>query len=174
MVINYHISTYCEKFSLLGLSFTSCVSLYRRRRLDMVLWLTVTPKNTATSCCFHPASKWPMALARSTLDNFTIFTVTDQHVKVSFNPLQFDSVWVTIQFIDDQSCLWVVVHYWQGEILPNFCWTPPLFSGPYLSLLSWYWDIISCIWMGMDKTIKWYNQLIYKPINPPPPPPRPL
>ena len=65
---------------LFGLSCTSCVSLYRSRSLDMVLWLTT--KSTATSRCFHPASKWPMALARSTLDNFTIFT--DQHVCESF------------------------------------------------------------------------------------------
>ena len=54
----------------------------RSRSLDMVLWLT--PKSTATSRFFNPASKWPMALARSKLDNFTIFS--DQHVKVSFNP----------------------------------------------------------------------------------------
>ena len=40
---------------------------------------------------------------------------------------------VAIEFIDDQSCLWAVAHYWHGEILANFCWTPSLFSGPYLS-----------------------------------------
>ena len=30
---------------------------------------------------------------------------------------------VTIEFIDDQSCLWAVAHYWHGDILANFCWT---------------------------------------------------
>ena len=92
---------------LLGLSFTSCVSLYRSRSLDMILRLTL--KSTATSRCFHPASKWPMALDRSTLDNFTIFT--DQYVKVVQN-CKFDSLWVANELIDDQSCLWAVAQYW--------------------------------------------------------------
>ena len=65
-----------------------------------------------------------------------------------------------------QSCLGAVAHYWHREILANLWWTPPLFSGPYLSLWSWYWDTISGIWKGIDTPIKWYNGLIYKPINP--------
>ena len=92
-----------------GLSITSCVSLYRSRSLDMVLWLT--PQNC--------------------------------------------TIWltVTIEFIDDQSCPWAVAHYWHGEILANFCWTPPLFSGSYLLLWSWHWDTISVIWKGIDTPI---------------------
>ena len=34
---------------------------------------TPISNSTVKSCCFYPASKWPMALARSTLDNFTMF-----------------------------------------------------------------------------------------------------
>ena len=56
----YTLSVVIRGLPLLGLSFTSCVSLYRSRSLDMVLWLT--PKSTAKSRCFHQASKWPMAL----------------------------------------------------------------------------------------------------------------
>ena len=39
------------------------------------------------------------------------------------------------------------------EILANVCWTPPLFSGPYLSLWSWYWDTRGGIWKGTDTPI---------------------
>ena len=70
----------------------------------------------------------------------------------------------TIEFIDDQSCLWAVAHYCHREILANLCSTAPLFSGSYLSLWSWYWDTISGIWKGIDTHIKWYNQLIYENI----------
>ena len=52
--------------------------------------------------------------------------------KAAQKPLLTDAV--TIEFIDNQSCLWAVTHYWHWEILANFCWTSPLFSGPYLSL----------------------------------------
>ena len=73
---------------------------------------------------------------------------------------------VTIELIDDQSYLWAVAHYWHGEILANFCWTPPLISEPYLSLWLRYWDTIGGIWKEIDTSIKWYNRCIYKPINP--------
>ena len=46
--------------------------------------------------------------------------------KAAKKPLLRDGV--TIEFIDDQSCLCAVAHYWHCEILANFCWTPPLFS----------------------------------------------
>ena len=48
----------------------------------------------------------------------------------------------------------------------NFCWTPPLFSRPYVWLWSCYCDTISGIWKGIDTPIKWYNRLIYKHTNP--------
>ena len=52
------------------------------------------------------------------------------------------------------------------EILANLCWTPPLFSGRYISLWSSYWDTICDIWQGIDSPIKWCNRLINKPISP--------
>ena len=70
---------------------------------------------------------------------------------------------VTIEFIDDQFCLWAVAHYWHWEVLANFRWTPPLFSGPYLSLWSCYRVTLSSIWKGIDTPIKWHNRFCYTP-----------
>ena len=105
------------------------------------------------SCCFHPASKWPMALARSTLDNFTIFTY--QHVKSFLQPLEHGvqncTIWLTVS--NNWVHWWPVlpVSCWHWVILANFCWTPPPFSGLYFSLWSWYWDTISGIWKGIPR-----------------------
>ena len=98
-----------QRFPLIGLSFTACASLYRRRSLDMVLWLA--PKSTATCPCFHPTSKWPMALAWSTLDNFNIFTDQQKFCSTPRTWMQNCTIWLTV------SNNWV--HWWPA--LPVSC-----------------------------------------------------
>ena len=62
------------------------------------------------------------------------------------------------------SCVSLLALGW--EILENFCLTPPLFSGPYLSVWSRYCDTISDTQKGIDTPMKWHNWHSYKHINP--------
>ena len=93
----------------------------RHRRLPQHPVASIQPLNGQ---CLLPDPHWTTSL--SLLTNMLKFRSPLEH---ECKTVQFDSLWVTIEFIDDQSCLWAVAHYWHWEILLNFCGTPPLFSG---------------------------------------------